>query len=90
MEKLEMFGIYDRKAKRYDTPFFTLNEIHAKRRFIMMLRNNETVFANFYEDFSLVRLGLMNIVSGRLEARDNDLEIIMTGAEAHHLAEKEA
>ncbi len=57
--KLEIFTIFDSKAKAYLQPFFSLNVETAKREFSAAV-NGEGPFAQFAEDYALFSLGVFD------------------------------
>lgn len=67
MRKLEIYSLFDQKSKQYDTPFFTRDDIAAKRHFIMVCRNPKTLVSSFPDDFSLVQLGQFDCVTGKMD-----------------------
>jgi hypothetical protein len=79
MKKIALYTIFDKKSMRYDTPFFAHGDIHAKRHFIMLIRDNTTMVSQFRTDFELYRVGFFEVVNGDLEVGSKDL--IMSGNE---------
>lgn len=78
---VELFGVYsifDLKGLRYDKPFFALTDLMAKRRFIMAVRNEGGLVANFRSDFELHRLANWNTNTGEFFT---GFETIMEGKE---------
>lgn len=63
---LNMFSIFDCKAKAYLQPFFSLNSDTATREFDAAV-NGESTFSKFPEDYSLFRLGSFDQVTGQTE-----------------------
>lgn len=76
--KIAMYTIYDKKGKRYDTPFFAFSDVHAKRQFIMMVEGTGMI-AQFKDDFELYKLLYFDIPLGDIELLRK--ELIMTGTE---------
>lgn len=68
MEKISVYAIYDKKANRYDTPFFAFNDLFAKRRFHMMATNNteNNVLKEFLKDFDLCQVGTFDVLTGEI------------------------
>ena len=66
MRVLEMYAIYDKKGERFDTPFFTLDEVNAKRKFKIDFMRSGTLINTFPEDFELVRIASFNVEKGEL------------------------
>ena len=74
-EYVKIFGLFDKKGKKFDIPFFAHNELFAKRKFIMMAKE-ESILKEFLHDFELAKIGEFNIVTGIITA---DYEIILEG-----------
>lgn len=66
MEKLGIYSIEDTVAMRFDTPVFAVNDIMAERRFVMAIRNDESIFAHFTDEFLLVKIGEFNVTTGKI------------------------
>lgn len=64
MQILTMYTIFDHKGGRFDTPFFAYNDVMAERRFVMGLKDKNTVMGNFPTHFSLVKLGEFDVLTG--------------------------
>lgn len=62
--KIRINAFYDKKSKRYDTPFFTQDEIATKRHFIMAIRSEGTLLNQFKDDFEVHYLGLFDVDKG--------------------------
>lgn len=77
-KKIGMYAIHDEKSDVYDVPFFARSDLMAKRRFIVDVRNEQSLVHAFKEDFKLVRLGLLDLVSGHFTAM---VEVLLTGKE---------
>ena len=79
MEKIKIYAIWDKKAKKYETPYFTFDDIFAGRRFLMLQdeTDNPSMLSKFSEDFELRRLGSFNLLTGQIEAESP--EKIMDG-----------
>jgi hypothetical protein len=59
---LGMFSFYDKKSKRYDTPFFCQSITFAKRHYVMVTEK-ESMIGRFKEDFDLVMLGTFDTIT---------------------------
>ena len=64
-EWVQIFALYDKKGKKYDIPFFAHNELFAKRKFMLMAKE-EGILKEFINEFSLEKLGEFNIVNGHI------------------------
>lgn len=71
METISIYGIYDLKGQRYDTPFFAYNDLFAKRRFIMLAEKEGSVMYRFNRDFELHNLGTFNVTTGEIVPEKN-------------------
>lgn len=58
--------MYDKKSERYDTPFFSIDDVNAKRKFVMAIHDKKTLISQFKDDFELVKLGSFNVIQGQL------------------------
>lgn len=65
-EKIGIYTIYDEKSERYDTPFFALNDIHAKRRFIQLCQKDDTMLKTFKQDFKLFEIGTFDVLTSEI------------------------
>ncbi len=65
--KLEMFSIYDHKAKAYIRPFFTPNSALAIRAITDAQADPTHMFHKHPEDFGLYHLGTFDDATGGLE-----------------------
>lgn len=81
---LEIYSIYDLKGEKYDVPFFAHSELFAKRRFLMMLKE-EGILSEFINDFNLVKIGKFNIIDGTLEEKQ---KIVLEGKQIRKEKEK--
>lgn len=66
MNKIKMYSFYDKKSDRYDTPFFTFDEVGAKRHFIMSIQKKGTLMNTFKDDYNLVYITDFCIDDGAL------------------------
>lgn len=78
MEKVTIYAVYDKKAERYDTPFFAMNDLFAERRFVMSIEDNKSIISRFKNDFQLVRLGFFNVLDGVME---QDMQVVREGVQ---------
>lgn len=58
--KVEIFAVFDSKARSFGQPFFCLNEGVAIRAWTESVRDPQTQFNKYPEDFSLFKLGYFN------------------------------
>lgn len=75
MKFIRMYSIKDNKTGQYDTPFFCFNDVMAERRFIMSIREKQSIFHHFSTDFELVYLGTFDVTTGKLQG-DMNLTIL--------------
>lgn len=75
-EQVGLYSVHDLKGKKYDVPFFAHDDLFAKRKFTLIIKEENTIVNEFKNDFNLVRLGSFNIVTGKLY---ENLEIILEG-----------
>jgi hypothetical protein len=59
-----MYSFYDKKSKRYDTPFFCQSDMFAGRHYKMITGKEGTMLNTFKKDFNVVRLGFYNMKTG--------------------------
>lgn len=52
-----IYAFYDKKADRFDVPFFAHDDLSAKRHFYIVSEGND-VIKNFLTDFDLYRIGI--------------------------------
>lgn len=66
--KLNVYSVYDAKAKAFITPFFLPNDAMAVRAFTGCARDPSHQFCVHAEDFQLYKLGTFSDELGTLEA----------------------
>lgn len=59
-----IYSIYDEKAQVFQTPFFSVQELEAKRQLHFLVLDETTFISKFPNDFRLFRLGSIDTVSG--------------------------
>lgn len=74
--KLEMFAVYDAKARTYCTPFFSENVAVAIRAFAHAANDNQTDVGRFPSDFTLFHLGVFDSESGVIEPDAHPFEVV--------------
>lgn len=67
MEKLNIYGIFDKKSERFDTPFFAYSDLFAERRFRLMLAEKNSVLNTWPDEFVLFRLGEVDLITGMIK-----------------------
>lgn len=63
-----IFAIYDVKAERFLAPYTAVNAMVAMRMFADQVRNPESIFARYPQDFSLRQIGLYDEEKGSVES----------------------
>lgn len=76
--KLGLYSVYDKKADRYDTPFFAQTDLMAERKFFVNCQNDGSIMATFKNDFLLCRIGYFEMENGDFES---DSKTIVEGAQ---------
>lgn len=64
---MKLLGIYsykDEKSQVFDTPFFCLNDQMAERKFVMDVRNPNSLISQFTDDFKLIKIGIFDVETG--------------------------
>jgi len=79
MEILGIYAIRDIKSERYDTPYFAISEIFAKRRFLLMVDEEPSVLSKWRNEFELHKLGDVNIITGKVI--HVEIQVILSGNE---------
>lgn len=77
MQLLKMYAVYDKKGKRFDTPFFVLDQVFAERKFIMAIENNDSQFNRFKNDFELHFLGVFDVNTGEFVADFSEKSVVV-------------
>ena len=62
--KLQMFSVYDQKARTFCTPFFCPNEHVAVRAFGHSANDPTTEVGRYPHDFSIYHLGTFDMETG--------------------------
>lgn len=65
--KVNIYAIYDSKAKAYLQPWFAPNSATAFRNIEKAMRNPQSPFVDFPADFNLFELGVFDDESGIIE-----------------------
>lgn len=66
--KIEVFAVFDGKARCYGQPFFFQNEQVAVRAWRETVNDATTTFYKHPQDFSLFKLGSYDDLSGSFES----------------------
>lgn len=74
--EIKMYSFYDKKSKKFDTPFFCQSDLFAGRHYKMVTEKQGSLMATFQEDFDVYRLGLIDLETGKYTL---DYECIITG-----------
>lgn len=80
MKTLNVYSFFDKKAMAFDTPFHCLDNLHAKRHFIMTSRQKKTIIGSFLSDFELYLIGEVDLKKGLMIPEERPV-LIMTGNE---------
>lgn len=78
MEILGIYAIRDKKSERFDTPFFAVSDLFAKRRYLLMVDEEGSVLAKWTDEFELHKLGTISVLSGEIEI---EKKVVMFGNE---------
>ena len=73
---LTINAIFDKKSKRYDTPFFASSDLFAKRRYLIMANEEKSPLQMWKNDFELHKLGTFDTGNGKCT---NKPEVLLTG-----------
>lgn len=72
---LEVYSVFDSKAKAFMQPWYAANQFVALRHFVSAVNDPATVFYKHPSDFVLYRLGSFNDETGVLWASDQLLNL---------------
>jgi len=75
---MKIYSLLDMKARVYGTPQFLENDEVAKRAFILMVREGETLPAKCPEDFVLVMVGEWDDEDGEIRPAE-DSQVVIRG-----------
>lgn len=84
---VQIYCYYDKESKVYDTPFFTANEINAKRNMFNLIKEGAGAFKNFYKDIDLIFLGTFDTQTGVINQKD--LRSVINGSTIYKQAFRE-
>lgn len=68
MKEIICYSVWDKKAKLFDTPFFAMSDLFARRHLIILVKNKNAMIELFLEDFDLFRIGSFNTDDGKFKA----------------------
>lgn len=72
--KIGIYSIYDIENISYDTPFFCVNDLQAKRHYIKISKDESLTLFHFPNSFELRRLGTFETNDGTII---NEIETIL-------------
>lgn len=84
---LGMYSFHDDESELYDTPFFCQSDLFARRHFIVTSKKAGTMFSEFRDHFTLVRLGFLDVTTGKFIPMD---ETIFLGEEVSNAISNES
>lgn len=68
---LQIYGVYDEKAKSYLDPFYFGHDGEALRKFSDVIQNDQSPIAKHPGDYSMYKLGKFDSNSGHITADQN-------------------
>jgi len=80
MNKIKMYSFYDKKAERFDTPFFVFDQVGAERHFIMSFQKVGTLMNTFKDDYELHYIGDFTIENASFE-KTKGSTLVLAGKE---------
>lgn len=72
---LEMYSVFDSKAKAFTQPWYAANQFVALRHFVAAVNDPETMFYKHPLDYTLYRVGSFNDESGVVVGSDKLLNL---------------
>jgi len=85
---MQLFSIYDRKAKIYLQPFTMKNETEALRSFMRLVTDDKSQIKQFPEDYELTFIGDWDEKSGDVIVSQPKPVLLMTASNAVALMSK--
>lgn len=64
MSKLNLYAVYDKKAQTYNTPVVIVNDAVAIRQIRALVRDSQSVFTQFPDDFALCKVAEFDQTTG--------------------------
>lgn len=74
--QMQVFSIFDQKAKVFNLPFFKHTAAEAERDFTAVVRDPKSVPGQFPEDFDLYHVGEYDDQTGIIKSLDTPQHII--------------
>lgn len=71
-----MYSIYDVKAQSYGVPFFSPTDGLAIRSFSQLCQDSNSTVFSYPEDFTLYRLGEIDLVTGEVSGNDRIVYVV--------------
>lgn len=71
-----LYSFYDRQSESFDTPFFAISDLMAKRHYEIVTRDENSILGAFSHEFDLCRVGLFNKRTGEISS---GVQIIIHG-----------
>lgn len=65
--KLNFYAVYDKKSETYNTPVVIVSDAVAIRQIRAIMRSADSLFAQFPDDFALVKVAEFNQVTGDIK-----------------------
>ena len=62
-----LYAIWDKKSEIYDNPFFAISDVYAKRRYLLMMDQEQSPLLKWKDDFELHLVGKFNNFTGKTE-----------------------
>lgn len=81
MNKLKLFTVYDLKAETHSPPFTALTSAEAIRMFETSVKDENTKFHQFPDDFELKSIGTFSIDSGLVMSSLSDVHHLATASD---------
>ena len=66
MDLVNLFSVYDERSERYGVPFSAPNDAVAEREFATLVKDPNTAFGQWPEDYALWRVGTFDRKTGTL------------------------
>lgn len=71
-----IYAIFDLKQEIYDSPFLAATDLNAKRRFVLMIDEENSVLNRWHNDYNLFKLAEFSTKTGEVK---KDLKQIFEG-----------
>lgn len=84
---INLYAIFDVKAKLYNKPFYMVNDQVAQRACIQTLNDPTTDIAQNPEDFILYRLGTYEDTTAKIDTDENPVMLFRFHEIQHELTE---